>query len=40
MGMNFKLDFFDDTGNFVLVVGTMIVFGVSLLGAARWRGWL
>jgi magnesium transporter len=40
MGMNFKLDFFDDTRNFVLVVGAMVVFGVSLLGAARSRGWL
>jgi magnesium transporter len=40
MGMNFKLDFFDDTRNFVLVVGAMVVFGVSLLGAARWRSWL
>jgi Mg2+ and Co2+ transporter CorA len=40
MGMNFKLDFFDNTGNFGLVVGAMVVFGVSLLGAARWRRWL
>jgi Mg2+ and Co2+ transporter CorA len=40
MGMNFKLDFFDNTGNFVLVVGAMIVFGVSLLATARWRRWL
>lgn len=40
MGMNFEMDFFDNTGNFSLVVGAMIVFGVSVLGAARWRGWL
>jgi len=40
MGMNFKLDFFDDTRNFVLVVGAMAVFGASLLVAARWRRWL
>ena len=40
MGMNFKLDFFDDARNFALVVGAMAVFGVSLLAAARWRRWL
>lgn len=40
MGMNFSLDFFRDSGNFSLVVGAMVVFGVSLLGTARWRGWL
>ncbi|HEX5149130.1 MAG TPA: CorA family divalent cation transporter [Candidatus Limnocylindrales bacterium] len=40
MGMNFSLEFFKDSGNFQLVVGAMIVFGVTLLGAARWRGWL
>jgi magnesium transporter len=40
MGMNFSLDFFKDSGNFSLVVGAMIVFGVGLLGAARLRGWL
>lgn len=40
MGMNFKLDFFDDARNFGLVVGAMVVFGVSLLLAARWRRWL
>jgi Mg2+ and Co2+ transporter CorA len=40
MGMNFALDFFKDTGNFWLVVGAMAAFGVTLLGAARWRGWL
>lgn len=40
MGMNFKVALFDSPANFWLVVGTMAVFGVSLLGAARWRGWL
>jgi Mg2+ and Co2+ transporter CorA len=40
MGMNFQMDFFDDSGNFAVVVGAMVLFGVSLLGAARWRHWL
>jgi magnesium transporter len=40
MGMNFKLEFFDNAGNFVLVVGAMIAFAVVLLVAARWRRWL
>jgi magnesium transporter len=40
MGMNFKVELFENPGNFWIVVGAMIVFGASLLGAARWRGWL
>jgi Mg2+ and Co2+ transporter CorA len=40
MGMNFQVDFFEDSANFWVVVGTMALFGVSLLAAARWRGWL
>lgn len=40
MGMNFSLEFFQDTMNFWFVVGAMGVFGVALLGVARWRGWL
>jgi Mg2+ and Co2+ transporter CorA len=40
MGMNFKVAFFDDSANFWVVVAAMAVFGVGLLGAARWRGWL
>lgn len=40
MGMNYSMDFFDDTRNFWLVVGAMVVFGVSLLAVSRWRGWL
>lgn len=39
MGMNFSLEFFKDTTNFWLVIGLMGVFGVTLLGVARWRGW-
>jgi magnesium transporter len=40
MGMNFKVAFFDESANFWVVVGAMAVFGVGLLAAARWRGWL
>ena len=40
MGMNYQMSFFDDTNNFWLVVGAMILFGLGLLGVSRWRGWL
>lgn len=40
MGMNFSMPFFEDTGNFWLVLGVMIAFGLTLLVAARWRRWL
>ena len=40
MGMNFKLPFFDDAGNFWLVIGTMIVFAVMIVGIARARDWI
>jgi magnesium transporter len=40
MGMNFKLPFFDDPGNFWLVVGAMVVFAVAILGIARARDWI
>ncbi len=39
MGMNFRLGFFDDPGNFGLVVAAMGVFAIVLLGFARWRRW-
>jgi len=39
MGMNFKLPFFDESGNFFLIVGAMAVFAVVLLGIARLRRW-
>jgi magnesium transporter len=39
MGMNFKLPFFDEAGNFYLIVGAMAVFAVVLLGIARLRRW-
>jgi magnesium transporter len=40
MGMNFKLPFFEDAGNFWLVIGTMVVFAVIIVGAARARDWI
>lgn len=40
MGMNFKLPFFEDPGNFWLVVGAMSLFAVLILGTARWRHWI
>jgi Mg2+ and Co2+ transporter CorA len=40
MGMNFKLPFFDDEGNFFYVVAAMVVFAVGILLAARWRRWI
>ena len=40
MGMNFELPFFDDPGNFWLVIGAMILFAVVILGVARARDWI
>jgi magnesium transporter len=40
MGMNFKLPFFEDAGNFWLVIGTMVVFAVIIIGVARARDWI
>jgi len=40
MGMNFKLPFFDDEGNFFVVLGAMVVFAVAILVTARWRRWI
>jgi magnesium transporter len=40
MGMNFKLDFFDQTSNFWVVIGAMAVFAAVILVVARWRDWL
>jgi magnesium transporter len=39
MGMNFKVSFFDEPGNFFYVVGAMAVFAIGLLAVARWRRW-
>lgn len=40
MGMNFAMPFFEDTGNFVIVIGAMVAMAVVIFGAARWRGWI
>ena len=40
MGMNFKVPFFDDPGNFYLVLATMGVFAIVIVGFARWRHWI
>jgi magnesium transporter len=40
MGMNFKVDFFDQASNFYLVIGAMIAMSLGILGVARWRGWI
>lgn len=40
MGMNFKLPFFDEPGNFFLVAGAMILMAVAILATARWRSWI
>jgi magnesium transporter len=40
MGMNFKLPFFDEPGNFFVVVAAMVVFAFAILGLARLRRWI
>ena len=40
MGMNFKLPFFDEAGNFFVVVAAMAVLAVAIILAARWRRWI
>jgi magnesium transporter len=40
MGMNFQMPFFDDTGNFFIVIGSMVVLAAVILAIARWRDWL
>lgn len=40
MGMNFKLEFFDQTSNFWLVVAGMIALAVTILGIGKLRRWL
>jgi Mg2+ and Co2+ transporter CorA len=40
MGMNFKIGFFDDPGNFWLAVGAMLALAVLVLATSRWRGWI
>jgi Mg2+ and Co2+ transporter CorA len=40
MGMNFKVDIFDDPGNFWKVLWAMAAFSVLIVGVARWRRWI
>lgn len=40
MGMNFKLPFFDESGNFFVVVTVMVAFAALILVVARWRRWI
>ena len=40
MGMNFKLEFFDQTSNFWLVLATMVVFAITIVGVGKLRRWL
>ena len=40
MGMNFKLPFFDEPGNFWIVVAAMVVFAVAIVIARLAGGWL
>ena len=40
MGMNFHLGFFDDPGNFYLVIAAMVTSSVVILAVARWRSWI
>jgi magnesium transporter len=40
MGMNFKLEFFDATGNFWLVIVGMAALALAIVLVARRRRWL
>lgn len=40
MGMNFKLEWFDTTTNFWLVIVAMMGLAVAIVLVARWRDWL
>jgi magnesium transporter len=40
MGMNFKLDFFEQTSNFWLVIGGMAAMAIAILALARARRWI
>lgn len=40
MGMNFQIPFFDEPGNFYLVLAGMVAFSGVLIAVARWRRWL
>jgi magnesium transporter len=40
MGMNFQIPFFDDPGNYLLVVVLMALLALLILGVARLRHWI
>lgn len=40
MGMNFKIPFFEDPGNFFIVIGGMAALAIGTLVVAKLRGWL
>ena len=40
MGMNFKLEFFDNAENFAIVLASMAVLAIGILMVARWRRWI
>jgi magnesium transporter len=40
MGMNFKLEFFDNAANFAIVIASMAVLAIVILLVARWRRWI
>lgn len=40
MGMNFKLPFFDESGNFWIVIATMVTLATAIIGVSRWRAWI
>jgi magnesium transporter len=40
MGMNFKVNLFDEASLFYVVIGVMVLMAVGTLAVARWRRWL
>jgi magnesium transporter len=40
MGMNFKLPFFDESGNFWIILASMGGLALLILAVARWRRWI
>ncbi len=40
MGMNFKLDFFENPTNALYAIAAMVLLAISILGVARWRHWI
>jgi Mg2+ and Co2+ transporter CorA len=40
MGMNFKVEIFDNPDLFWVVIGIMAVLAIGTVVAARWRNWL